>query len=150
VEVAARDWLIAAIDGFSAERLLLTKLVVAVGPLPSTPGQAESESAVLSQHHALDMLAQSDRRGCAFGAAAALVMDWWAVRTPLEQAAKRFNIDYPACTLPSADVTLEAVTRVGETAAVERAITFGAQQLFGQHRGLWDLLEARQIARGEY
>jgi hypothetical protein len=34
--------------------------------------------------------------------------------------------------------------------AMERAISFGAQQILAQHRGLWDLLEARQLARGEY
>ncbi len=30
---------------------------------------------------------------------------------------------------------------------LERAMLFGAQQLFAQHRGLWDLLEARASAR---
>ena len=31
--------------------------------------------------------------------------------------------------------------------AVERAVHFGARQLLGQHRGLWDLLSARAAAR---
>jgi len=31
--------------------------------------------------------------------------------------------------------------------ALERAIMFGVQQLLVQHRGLWDLLEARAEAR---
>jgi hypothetical protein len=30
---------------------------------------------------------------------------------------------------------------------MERAMLFGAQQVFAQHRGLWDLLEARTSAR---
>jgi hypothetical protein len=29
-------------------------------------------------------------------------------------------------------------------------MTFGAQQILNQHRGLIDLLEARQIARGDH
>jgi hypothetical protein len=33
------------------------------------------------------------------------------------------------------------------TPATERAITFGAQQLLAQHRGLWSLLDARASAR---
>jgi hypothetical protein len=147
---AARKWFIAATDGFLVERLFLTKLVVAAGPLPSTPGQAESEAAVTGQHHALDMLAQSDRAGCALGAAAALVLDWHALRVILDRAGSRWSVDVPAITLPSTTQTLEMVAQVAETTAIERALGFGAQQLLSQHRGLWDLLEARQIARGEY
>jgi hypothetical protein len=36
---------------------------------------------------------------------------------------------------------------VSESASFERAMSFGAQQLLAQHRGLWDLLEARKAAR---
>ncbi len=149
-DAAAREWLIAAIEGFSIERALLAKLVVASGPLPSTPGQAETETAVGGQRHALDMLAQSDRHGCALGAAAALTIDWWAIRRMINKTAKRFNVDVPECALPSINDTLAAVSAVAVSPAIERAILFGAQQLFGQHRGLWDLLEARQVARGDY
>jgi hypothetical protein len=39
---------------------------------------------------------------------------------------------------------------VNDGPAMERAISFGAQQLFSQHRGLWDLLEARCVARGDW
>ena len=62
-----------------AERATLVKLVAAVGPLPSTPGQAETEAAIAGQRHALDMLARvgprrlPDRRGD--GAAARLAGD---------------------------------------------------------------------------
>jgi hypothetical protein len=147
---AARAWLVKAIDGFAVERSVIAKLVVAAGPLPSTPGQAETETAVNSQRHALDMLAQSDRHGCALGAAAALTIDWWSMRRLIELTAKRFSVDIPKCTLPSIEETIAAVCAVASTPAIERAAVFGAQQLFGQHRGLWDLLEARTIARGEY
>jgi hypothetical protein len=149
-ETNARTWLIAAIEGFAVERSLLARLVVACGPIPSTPAQAESESAVINQRHALDMLAQSDRRGCALGAATALVIDWWSIRVMIETAAKRFSIDVPNCVLPDVQATLDTIAQTAETPAIERAVTFGAQQLLSQHRGLWDLLEARTIARGEY
>lgn len=148
--VAARNWLITAVDGFAVERGVLTKLTVAAGPLPSTPGQAESESAVGHQRHALDMLARSDRDGCALGAAIALVSDWWAVRTLLDQAAKRWSVEIPLCSLPSLADCGAVASDVATSPAVERALTFGAQQILNQHRGLFDLLEARQIARGEY
>jgi hypothetical protein len=146
----ARGWLIAAVDGFAVERLVLTKLTVAAGPMPSTPGQAESESAVGGQRHALDMLARSDRDGCALGAALALVMDWWAVRDVLDRAAARWSVEIPACSLPSVDICRAVAENVAVTPAIERAMVFGAQQILNQHRGLLDLLEARHIARGEY
>ncbi len=150
VESGARAWMLQATDGFATERGVLTRVVVAAGPLPSTPGQAETEGAVLAQHHALDMLAQSDRRGCALGAATALVLDWQAVRPLVEKAATRFGIELPACTLPSSAETLAMLAAITDSPAMERAAIFGAQQLIGQHRGLWDLLEARAIARGEW
>lgn len=150
VHDAARGWLISAVDGFALERLVLTKLSVAAGPMPSTPGQAESEAAVNGQRHALEMLAQSDRQGCALGAAIALVVDWHAIRTLLDRAAMRWSVEIPACKLPSADESLELAALVTDTPAAERAFFFGAQQILSQHRGLWDLLEARQVARGDY
>jgi hypothetical protein len=146
----ARGWLIQAVDGFAVERGVLTKLTVAAGPMPSTPGQSESESAVGGQRHALDMLAKSDRDGCALGAALALVMDWWSVRAVLDHAAARWGVEIPPCSLPSIDACQDVADKVATTPAIERAMTFGAQQILNQHRGLVDLLEARQIARGEY
>jgi hypothetical protein len=147
---AARQWLLKAVDGFVVERGCLSKLVVTAGPLPSTPGQAESEAAVTGQRHALDMLAQSDREGCALGAALSLVLDWPVMRHVLDHAAKRWGFDAPACTLPSVEETLNVARSIANAPAIERAICFGSQQILAQHRGLWDLLEARALARGEY
>ncbi len=147
---AARAWLLNAVDGFAVERSFLTKLVVAAGPLPSTPGQAESESAVNGQRHALEMLAKSDRTGCAIGAAMTLVIDWHGVRDVLDHASKRWGVTVPECKLPSVAQTHALAGQLSETPGIERAIAFGAQQILNQHRGLWDLLDARQIARGEY
>jgi hypothetical protein len=144
-----REWLLEASTAFVRERSYLTKLTVAIGPLPSTPGQAETESAVLAQRHALEMLAQSDRIGCAFGAAASLVLDWANARTVLDSAAKRLGVESPECLLPCTEMTHDAATALAETPAIERALSFGAQQLLNQHRGLWDLMQARQIARGD-
>ncbi len=146
----ARKWLIEATNGFAIERGYLTKLTVAAGPLPSTPGQAQSESAVISQRHALEMLAQSDRQGCAIGAAMALVLDWTGVRKLLDVAGERLGVDPPPNNLPDREACMALYTALASSPAVERAMHFGAAQLIGQHRGLWDLLEARQIARGDY
>lgn len=144
---AAQGWLADSADAFAAERSLLTRLAVATGPLPSTPGQAECEAAVLQQRHALDMLAQSDRSGCALGAAIALALDWRAIRTILDAAARRVSIEPQACVLPHEDETRTVAMTVADSPAFERAMSFGAQQLLNQHRGLWALLEARQTAR---
>ncbi|MEX6641314.1 hypothetical protein V2A36_33310, partial [Pseudomonas aeruginosa] len=79
-------------SGFADERTYLAHLTAAVGPLPSTPGQAESESALVGERHALEMLARSERRGCATGAVAALLYDWRAIRRVLDVAAERFGV----------------------------------------------------------
>jgi len=140
-----QGWLRAAADRFADERAWLTRLVVAAGPLPSTPGQAESQAAVVAQHHALETLARSDRHGCAPGAALALLLDWGAIRAVLDVAAERCGVDPLPVSLPNA-------SEVGAIAAAQdqkhaRALTFGAQQFLLQHRGLWDVLEAREAAR---
>ena len=49
--------------------------------------------------------------------------------------------------LPDADETVAIVASAATSPGMERAIGFGAQQLFAQHRGLWSLLEARAEAR---
>lgn len=142
-------WLTEASAGFAAERSYLAKLVSVVGPIPSTPGQAESEAAVAAQRHALDMLSTSDRAGCAVGAAVALVIDWRAMRVALDVAADRFGLEPPPCALPDRDTTATMVAAMAVTPAIERAIAFGAQQVLAQHRGLWDLIDARASARGD-
>ncbi|MGY4397954.1 hypothetical protein ACVWZA_003151 [Sphingomonas sp. UYAg733] len=143
----ALDWLVEAADGFAVERNYLATLTAAAGPLPSTPGQAESEAAVVGQRHALEMLAQSERAGCATGAAIALVLDWKAIRVTLDAAADRFGVTPPPWALPIEAEIATVAASLGETPGVERAMAFGAQQLLAQHRGLWDLLDARASAR---
>lgn len=149
VQPEASDWLSAAASGFADERTYLAHLTAAVGPLPSTPGQAETESALVGERHALEMLARSERRGCATGAVAALLHDWRAIRGVLDVAAERFGVAVPALTLPSETDTAAIVAELGASPGCQRAILFGAQQLFAQHRGLWSLLEARSSARSD-
>jgi len=144
-----RDWLAAASDAFERERLYLVRLTAAVGPLPSTPGSAETESVLGAQRHAIETLALSERRGCALGATTALVADWGAMRTVLDRAAARMGVEVPACSLPDAEAVV-AVIRAGiDGVAAERALGFGGEQLLLQNRGLFDLLEARASARGD-
>lgn len=143
----ARSWLTAAEQAMPVERLYLTQLAVAAGPAPSTPGGAESETAVINQRSALAILAQSDRHGCALGAAMAFAADWLPVRALLDSAAIRLGVTVPPCSFGDEAELREAADSAGGSAAVERALLFGAEQLSLQHRGLWDLLEARHQAR---
>jgi hypothetical protein len=143
----ARGWLEQAENGFARERVFLTNLTAAAGPLPSTPGHAESEAAVLSQRHAIETLARSERAGCALGAAIALVMDWKAIRTVLISAAEKLDVEAPLSALPDGDDAVAAADIAGDTPVIRRAIAFGAEQILAQHRGLWNLLEAREAAR---
>ena len=150
VEPAARAWLASAGAAMAVERSYLTRLAVAAGPIPSTPGGAGSEAAILAQRGALATLAQSDRRGCALGAALAFAVEWASIRTILDTAAKRLGVEPPLCLLSGGESIGDVADDCGEAPSTQRAILFGAQQLALQHRGLWDLLEARQQARREY
>lgn len=147
---AVRDWLLEASDGYERERLYLVRLTAAVGPLPSTPGAAETEATLVGQRHAIETLARSERRGCALGAATALMADWPSVREVLDRAADRIGMQKPAMTLPQADSIVRVINDGTDGAASERALAFGGEQLLLQNRGLFDLLEARAAARGEF
>lgn len=143
----ACEWMGEVADAFAGERGAIALLAAAVGPLPSTPGQAETEAAFTGIRHALCMLARSDRGGCATGAAAALVADWAVVRAVLERAADSVGMGLTPPTFPADADTAAAIARLSTSPGVERAMAFGARQLLAQHRGLWDLLEARAAAR---
>ncbi|MCM8556858.1 DUF6975 family protein [Sphingomicrobium sediminis] len=142
-----RDWMMQAANAFERERLYVVDLTARVGPLPSTPGAAASTSTMQATRHAVETLAKSERRGCALGAATALVVDWQGIRALLDIAAERVGIDLPECTLPDRCSTEAVMASVDGDVAAERALGFGAEQLLLQHRGLFDLLEARAKAR---
>ena len=146
-EGPVRDWLLNASDAFERERLYLVRLAAAVGPLPSTPGSAETETVLGQQRHAIETLALSERRGCALGATTALISDWAAVRGVLDHAAARTGVDAPLSVLPDEDAVAAVIQAGAESAAGERALAFGGEQLLLQNRGLFDLLEARAEAR---
>jgi hypothetical protein len=147
VDPEARAWLTNATYVFAGERAYLARLAVAAGPVPSTPGAGGSDAAVLGQRHAMETLAQSERQGCALGAAMALVLDWAVIRTCLDDAAARFGMDTPAYPAAGQDAVVRLADEYAGSAPVQRALLFGAQQILVQHHGLWDLLEARQQAR---
>jgi hypothetical protein len=143
-------WLARASEAFERERLYLVRLTSAVGPMPSTPGAAETESSLVAARHALETLALSERNGCALGAATALVGDWWPIRRLLDRAASRVGIEAPAPSLPDEASVIDVIDRAAESEAASRALAFGGEQLLLQHRALLDLLEARAEARGGY
>ena len=92
----------------------------------------------------------SERDGCALGAATALVGDWWPVRRLLDRAAARVGTEAPAPSLPDEASVVAIIDRGADTPASARALAFGGEQLLLQHRALFDLLEARAEARGDY
>ena len=147
---AVQDWLSRASEGFERERLYLVRLTSAVGPLPSTPGAGETEASLVAARHALETLAMSERNGCALGAATALVGDWWPIRRLLDRAAARVGTESPAPSLPDEASVLAVIHRATEQPASARALAFGGEQLLLQHRALFDLLEARAEARGDF
>ncbi|HEX8668832.1 MAG TPA: hypothetical protein VF727_10730 [Allosphingosinicella sp.] len=149
VDPPARAWLTNAGYAFAGERAYLARIAAAAGPVPSTPGAAESDAAVHAQRHAIDLLAQSERSGCALGAAMAVVLDWAVIRRALDAAAQRFGLEAPPYERAGADAVATVADACASSPSVQRAMLFGAQQLAVQHYGLWDLLEARHQARGD-
>lgn len=144
------EWLARASDGFERERLYLVRLTSAVGPLPSTPGAAETEASLLAARNALETLANSERDGCSIGAATALICDWWPIRRLLDRAAARVGTEPPAPSLPDEASVLDVVGAAAQSPGSARALAFGGEQLLLQHRALLDLMEARAEARGDF
>ncbi|WP_442955405.1 DUF6975 family protein [Parasphingorhabdus sp.] len=145
--VIAREWLVEAIDGFTAERAFLTKLTVAAGPISGIRTEDQSNVAVLAQRKAMEMLSKSDRNGCALGASFALIVDWQAIRPLLEKIAIKLDVEPRDPILPSTETTASLKAELSRSNAVERAINFGIDQVLSQHRGLWQLLESRKKTR---
>jgi hypothetical protein len=146
-DAGARAWLADAAYAFAGERAYLAKLAVAAGPVPSTPGAADSDSTVRGQRHAIEMLAQSERVGCAVGAAMAVILDWASIRRALDAAARRFAVEPPAFLIGNGEAIAAVADGFATTTGTQRALIFGAEQILVQHYGLWDLLETRQQAR---
>ena len=146
----SQSWLSHASEAFERERLYLVRLTASVGPTPSTPGSAETESSLVAARHALETLALSERNGCALGAATALVGDWWPIRRLLDRAAARAGTETPAPSLPDESSVIDVIERAAGAPASSRALGFGGEQLLLQHRALFDLLEARAEARGDF
>ena len=146
-DAGARAWLADAAYAFAGERAYLARLAVAAGPVPSTPGAADSDAAVRGQRHAIEMLAQSERSGCAIGAAMAVILDWTSVRRALDAAAHRFAIEPPTYAVGHPEAIAAVAEGFATTPGTQRALIFGAEQILVQHYGLWDLLETRQQAR---
>jgi hypothetical protein len=140
-------WLAQACEAFVGERALLTRLTVAAGPITSTPGQDRCTPAILNLRGALNALSQSDRQGCAIGAAFALVLDWSGVREVLDGIAARTGLAVRPSALPSAADTRQIAAELSCDRMIGRAIGFGASQMLQQHRQFWDMLEERAELR---
>lgn len=148
-EPSSMRWMDQAAEAFSQERRFLAQMTTSLGPAPSTADQLRSETAVAAQCRALDMMAQSERRGCALGAAITLMLEWRTLRALLDISAERMGLTPLRCLLPDLRTTARIADQAASNAAIERAMMFGAQQLLIQHRSLWDLLSARAASRSD-
>ena len=142
-----RDWLSGASSAFESERAFLLRLTASVGPIPGTPGAAETESSLAAMRHALETLARSERTGCALGAACALVADWRPIRRVLSRAGARCGLEAPRDDLPDGSSLIQVIGQAARNPAAARALAFGSEQMLLQHRALFALLEARSEAR---
>ena len=144
-EDSARACLVTAIDGFAVERRFLNALTVAAGPIRRHVGQDKITAMIGLQAKNFEMLATSDRRGCAAGAALAFVVDWQETRPLLERISLHIGLEPPAVALPDAESCALVATELAGNDAYVRAMGFGAGQLLAQQRGLWQLIAARHV-----
>jgi len=145
VDDAARHWLIEIVDGFATERRFLNALTVAAGPIRRHIGQDKVTSLISGQTKNFEMLATSDRKGCPAGAALAFVIDWQQSRPLLDRIALHVGMEPPEFSAPSVDQCIALAGELAKDAGYKRAMGFGAQQLLGQQRGLWQLIAARHV-----
>lgn len=139
------DWLLAASRCFAAERDLIARLVVALGPPPSRIGQTRVSVAVDAARNALLTLAGSERLGCAIGAASALLLDWENIALFLRQLAVRFEIPGHDKISPWPDraATIAVLEAAAGLPSGPRAVAFGFKTLLAQHQAFWDIVQTR-------
>ena len=145
IDDAARNWLIEALDGMLSERAFLNNLTVTAGPIRRLTGHDNINALVENQAKNFQMLATSDRKGCAAGAAIAFVIDWRQTRPLLDIVADQMGITRPIVTLPSVTECAQLTQKLEHTDSFRRAMAFGAEQTLAQQRGLWQLVVARHI-----
>lgn len=143
VDPQARAWLTHATAAFATERAFLNSLTVAAGPIRRHLDQDKIEALLATQQRSFEMLATSDRKGCAAGAAMAFVLDWHATRPMLDRAALMLGVGAQNCALPAVTVTVALADALSGSAAIDRAMSFGGEQLLAQQKGLWNLIAAR-------
>lgn len=142
-------WLAEAARGFANERGNLGQLIVAAGPVPSTPGETATVAAVMAQRQAMATIAKSDRFGCAIGAVVGLIHDWLPIRAAMETAAARLGVPFSPIRLPSEDATAQVLAEMPDQPRLERTLAFGARQILLHHQCLLDLLATRAGARAD-
>ncbi len=139
----AREWLIHAISGFAAERAFLNQLTVAAGPIARQKGQEKITALIGHQAKSFQMLATSDRKGTAAGAAIAFVLDWQNTRPLIDITALSLGLEPTKISLPEHPSSEIVANALASDTSKSRAMMFGAEQLLGQQRGLWQLIAAR-------
>ena len=142
VDDAARKWLVEAIDGFTLERRFLNALTVTAGPIRSHSGQDRITSVIAAQSKNFEMLATSDRKGCAAGAALAFVIDWQETRGLLERISLYIGLEPPRTELPGIDACAGRRDEAGDRGSANPrdglwgpAIAGAATRAVAAHRG---------------
>lgn len=147
IDKCSREWLLQAADGFTRERIYLTELTVAAGPITRIIGQDETDMLIVNQSKQYKMLASSDRKGCPIGAAAAFILDWQNIRQLIDIIALQLNISIPQMTLPTKEQTERLITEYATTENIIRAMNFGGDQILSQQRAFWNIITARSFSR---
>ncbi len=147
VDDCSREWLVNAADGFARERIYLTEITVAAGPISRLVGQDETDMLIVNQSKHYQMLASSDRHGCPIGAASSFVLDWHNIRSLIDILALQLNVSIPESKIPSVTQTQQLISEYAQNANIIRAINFGADQILSQQRAFWNIITARSTAR---
>ena len=138
---AAADshWATGFAASFSHERRWLADISLIAEPPRPSPDLGRHEALLRDLHSAMTRLVRLERPGAALGALAALAADWPALCAALAGA--------PLAAVPELGMCAAEIAVLAADPATARALRFGADQMAGVHRAVWDLVEARQAIR---
>jgi len=142
-----RELLFAASESFQAWRRFLALLTSKAGPAPSCLNDDVHMVSLVQLKHAIQLLASSERRGCAVGAATAMLADWHLTIPPLLSCASRFGIGHHLPSPPQVNEIIAGIEQTEPTTSELRAMTFGASQFYHMDDEIFLHLRARRQAR---
>lgn len=142
-----RNHLVTCSNSFQDWRRFLSALTSKAGPAPSLTDDAAHMVSLVQTKQGIQLLGESERKGCAIGAAFAMLNDWQIVLPESFKFAARLDIVEGIALPPRTSAIIEEMECLEPSAAELRAMSFGADQFYQLNDAFFRHLEARRKAR---